>query len=217
MSQDRLDELLSTTEAPLRTQKWLYLFLPCLFLGATAADLSSQVVEETSWKTEQGQRVLQQRVLVDAPLNSVWQAYTTPEGLRSFVAPVADITLEVGGLREASYDPGARSGDPGMIVNEILTYLPREMFSLRVKEAPADFPYPDAVKALWTVVQLDETSRGAVWVTVTMLGFGSGHPWDTLYEAFGSGNATELRRLARLFESGPVDWGEIDTGLVRTK
>lgn len=192
-----------------RRGRWLLL---AVLLAGSPTLLAGQNVEDTTWVTPDGTRALRQRVVVDAPLDSVWRIYATPEGLRSVVAPVADIELEVGGTRSAVYDPAGRIGDPGTIVNEILTYLPREMFSLRVRRAPADFPYPGAVKELWTVVELDETLSGSVRVTATMLGFGEGPPWDALLEAFRQGNATELRRLARRFETGPVNWEEVFSG-----
>lgn len=168
-----------------------------------------QAVENTSYRDADGHRVLRQSVVVEAPVDSVWRAFTTGEGLRSFVAPVAEIDLEVGGRWEASYDRDARIGDPGNIVNEILSYLPREMLSIRVRRAPPDFPFPDEVKEVWTVIQLEEMDDGRSRVTETMLGWKEGRAWDALYAAFERDNATVFRRLSERFRSGPVDWDEV--------
>lgn len=148
-------------------------------------------------------------MVVDASLDSVWKAYTTAKGLRTFVAPVVDIDLRVGGIREASYDPDARVGDDGNILNEFLAYLPQEMLAMRVKRTPTGFPFPEVVKELWTVIHLDELGERRVRVTATMLGFEAGEPWDTLYETFERDNATELRRLVERFDSGPVNWRRV--------
>lgn len=183
-----------------------------LVASVAPSDAAAQVVETDALRMADGRRALRQSAVVDAPLDSVWTAYTTVEGLRTFVAPVVDIDLRVGGIREASYDPDAGVGDPGNILNEILAYLPREMFAMRVKRTPPGFPFPEAVKELWTVVQLEAAGERRVRVTATMLGFGAGEPWDALYEAFERDNATELRRLVERFESGPVDWRRVRDG-----
>lgn len=167
-----------------------------------------QAVENTSYRDADGRRVLRQSVVVEAPVDSAWRAFTTSEGLRSFVAPVAAIDLEVGGRWEASYDRDARIGDPGNIVNEILAYLPGEMLSIRVRRAPPDFPFPEEVKELWTVIQFDEAGPERTRVTETMLGWEEGRAWDALYAAFERDNATVFRRLRERFRTGPVDWEE---------
>lgn len=177
-----------------------------VFLAPAA--LVSQAVEGASRAGTDGRRVLRHEVVVPAPLDSVWRAFTTSEGLRSFVAPVAEIELEIGGRWEASYDPDARIGDPGNIVNEILSYLPRRMLSIRVRQAPDGFPFPEAVKRLWTVFLFEEVGDRRVRATSTMLGWGEGHPWDALREAFERDNAIVFRRLVRRFRTGPVDWSE---------
>lgn len=186
------------------------LAVAAVLLGALPVVLSGQTEDGTARAATEEGRTLRHQVTVDAPPDSVWRVFTTSTGLRSFVAPVAEIELRVGGRWEASYDPEARIGDPGNIVNEILSYLPGEMLSIRVARAPPGFPFPDAVKELWTVIQFEETERGGTRVTSTMLGFGRGAPWDALRAAFERDNATILRRLRRRFAAGPVDWSEDD-------
>lgn len=198
--------VVSTRREPTRGTGLAAPLLAALMMVGLPSGMASQVVETSSMRPPEGTRVLRQQVVVGAPLDSVWRAYTTKEGLRSFMAPVVSIDLRVGGMREASYDPDARIGDPGNIVNEILAYLPREMISFRVVQTPTGFPYPEAVKQLWTVVQLDPMEDERVRVTATMLGFGDGQPWDALYQAFRRDNMIEFRRLVERFETGPIDW-----------
>ena len=181
-----------------------------VLLGALPVVLSGQTKDGGARTAAEEGRTLRQQVTVDAPPDSVWRVFTTSTGLRSFVAPVAEIELRVGGRWEASYDPEARIGDPGNIVNEILSYLPGEMLSIRVARAPPGFPFPDAVKELWTVIQLEATGSGGTRVTSTMLGFGQGAPWDALHASFERDNDTVLRRLRRRFATGPVDWSGDD-------
>jgi len=179
---------------------------PALLALAGASSVAGQEVADSSYVAPDGRRVLHQSAVVDAPIDSVWSAFTTSEGLRSFVAPVAAIDLRIGGRWEASYDAAARIGDSANIVNEILSYLPRRMLSIRVRRAPPGFPYPGAVKELWTVIELREIPDGRVRVATSMAGYRSGEPWDDLYAAFRRDNAIVLRRLVRRFRTGPIDW-----------
>lgn len=195
----------------MRTSDIAGLVLAAVAAAAAPAAVSAQAVHSTTSTTADARGVLRQCVVVEAPADSVWRALSTAEGLRSFEAPVADITLAVGGLRREIYDPGGRLGGPRTIVNEILAFVPNEMMAIRVKRPPAEFPFPEAVKELWTVMELDDVGGERVRVTVTMLGFGEGSPWDTLRGFFRKGNATVLRRLAARFRTGPVDWDTVFT------
>jgi hypothetical protein len=42
-----------------------------------------------------------------------------------------------------------------------------------------------------------------------MLGWRDGSPWNELYTRFERDNATVLRRLAKRFTSGPIDWSAV--------
>ena len=63
-----------------------------------------QEVSNTSYIDLNGNHVLRHEITIVAPLQEVWNAFTTTEGLKSFVAPVASIDLKVGGIWEASYN-----------------------------------------------------------------------------------------------------------------
>jgi len=66
----------------------------CLLCGPLTAQDVSPIVSEG---------------LVDAPLAQVWAAFTTGEGLRSWMAPHAEIDLRVGGRMLATTTPRDRS------------------------------------------------------------------------------------------------------------
>ena len=48
---------------------------------------------------------------VEASLDQVWTAFTTSEGLRSWLAPHAEIDLRVGGLMRTNYSAQGQLGD----------------------------------------------------------------------------------------------------------
>lgn len=175
----------------------------------SAPAIAQDAVENTSYVTGEGLRVLRHEAVVHATAEDVWTAFTTSRGLRSFVAPVAAIDFGVGGRWEASYDPGADIGDPGNIVNEVIAYLPGEMLAIRVAQAPPDFPYPDLIRRVSTVIELEPVGSDRTRVVTTMVGWGAGPAWDRLYGTFERDNAIVLRRLRKRFRSGPIDWAAV--------
>lgn len=183
------------------------LFLLATFWSGLA--LAAEAVENTSYVLPNGERVLRQSGVVRAPIAEVWKAFTTTEGFRSFAAPVAAIELRVGAIWEASYRLEAKIGEPGNIQNEVLSYLPERMLSIRVRRTPPGFPHPEVAKSVWTVVLFEEVSGGMTRVTEVMLGWKSGPEWDEIYRFFERGNAIVLLRLQQRFDSGPINWKEI--------
>lgn len=174
-------------------------------LQATVA--AAGEVMESSYELPDGARVLRHEVLVAAPPDAVWQAFSTSEGLQTFAAPLIRIDLRPGGVWEASYAPEGRFGDPDNIRNEVLSYIPGQMLSIRITNTPPRFPHPELAKQVFTVIEMlrindPETTR----VRISMLPYGQGEEWDRLYALFRSGNAIVLKRLEERFTSGPVKW-----------
>ena len=61
--------------------------------------------------------------VVGAPVTAVWNAWATTAGLKSWLAPHADIDLRIDGIMRANYDPKGTLGDAvfsksGMSLNE---------------------------------------------------------------------------------------------------
>ena len=152
-------------------------------------------VRLTSYVSAAGDRVLRHEVDVNAPPSVVWKAFTTSEGLRGFVAPVAAIDLQIGGKWEASYDPKARLGDPGNIINEVISYVPERMLSIRVARTPAGFEHSDIAKAVWTVIEITDLGQGRSRVSTSMCGWKTGADWDAVYAFFEQGNTTVAEHL----------------------
>jgi uncharacterized protein YndB with AHSA1/START domain len=165
-----------------------------------------QEVSNTSYIDSNGNHVLRHEITITAPLQDVWNAFTTTEGLKSFAAPVASIDLKVGGIWEASYNRHAVIGDPANIQNEIMSFLPMEMLSIRIVQTPPGFPNPELGKSLWTVLQFHEVEAGRVRVVVTMLGWPKGSESDELFDLFNRGNAYTLFQLNRRLTEGPLRW-----------
>lgn len=167
---------------------------------------NAETITNTSYVLPTGERVLQQQAIVSAPLADIWRAFTTSEGLRSFMAPVALIDFRAGGIWEASYDPNAKIGDPGNIRNEVLAYVPMKMIVVRVVRTPPSFPHPDVAKSVWTVLEFEDLGFNRVRVSSSMVGWRSGPEWDQIYNFFERGNAQVLSELQKRFVEGPKKW-----------
>lgn len=148
--------------------------LVAALVAVRVASVQAQAVENTSYSSPSGERVLRYEATISAPLDSLWLAFTTSEGLRSFVARVVAIDFRIGGRWEASYNPAGRIGDSTNILNEIVAYLPREMFATRILSAPPSFPHADLAKRLATIYFFHEQSPRSTRVVVSMTGWEQG-------------------------------------------
>lgn len=163
-------------------------------------------VANSSYVEADGDRVLQLSIVVKATPAQVWRAFTTGEGYREWVAPVARIDLAVDGIVEASYDARAKIGDPYNIKNRIVAYVPERMLALRNIQAPSSFPHRDLFERVSTTIELEDLGLGRTRVQITAVGYGKEPGFDVLYRHFEWGNAYTLNELKRRFDTGPVDW-----------
>jgi uncharacterized protein YndB with AHSA1/START domain len=159
------------------------LLIALLATGARAQDLEPIVAEVT----------------VEAPVASVWAAWTTGAGLRSWLAPHADIELGIGERMRANYDPQGTLGDARTIENSILAYDPLRMLTLRVSRAPEGLPFPDAIHRMWTVIYFDAVEPERTRVRVVGLGFEADEESQRMRAFFERGNEMTLRLLQSHF------------------
>ena len=164
------------------------------------------VFQETSYIAASGEKILRHEVTVHASLSEVWKIFTTGEGLRSVIAPVAEIDFRLGGIWEATYDPKGKIGDPNNILNRVISYLPMEMISIQISRTPPGFPFSEVAKQIWTVIQFKEIDDQHVRIVTSMLGWKEGKDWQTVYNLFQQDNAIESQRLYERFKSGPRKW-----------
>jgi uncharacterized protein YndB with AHSA1/START domain len=141
--------------------------------------------------------------VVNAPVDQVWAALTTKEGVESWMVAHAEIDLKVGGAMKTHYDPQGVLGDAKAIENTILSYEPMHMLSIKVAKAPDTFPFPNAVKNMWTVIYLLSEGDQATRVREVSMGFGSDDESRKLRAFFDRGNAYTLQRLQQRFSVAP--------------
>jgi uncharacterized protein YndB with AHSA1/START domain len=139
--------------------------------------------------------------VVAAPLADVWTAFTTKEGQESWMVAHSEIDLKIGGQMRTHYDPKGVIGDAKTIENRIICYDPKRMLSLKVSKPPDGFPFPNAVKNMWTVIYFEANSPTTTRVRIVGLGFGDDEESKKMRAFFDRGNAFTLKKLQEKFAS----------------
>ena len=141
--------------------------------------------------------------IVDATLAEVWAAWNTTEGLKSWLAPHAEIDLRIGGLMRTNYNPEGLLGDEQTIENIVLSYEPMGMLSIKVKKTPAGFPFPNAIQNMWTNMYFEPAGPDQTHIRIVGLGFESNEESQRMRAFFDEGNAITLKQLQTHFAAAP--------------
>lgn len=146
-----------------------------------------------------GEDRLVHALVIDGSVDEVWMAFTTKKGIESWMVPVAEIELKVGGKMRTSYDATSTLRDGKTIENTILSFDPKRMLSIKATKPPEGFPFAEAIKSMWTVIYFDELGPKQTRVTVVGLGYGTDEESKKLREHFDKGNAFTLEQLRKRF------------------
>lgn len=142
-------------------------------------------------------------ITIEAPVEAVWAAWTTSDGLRAWLAPHAETDLRVGGSMRTNHKADGALGDPGTIENTILSFEPQRMLSIKVAKAPAGFPFPNAVRTMWTVLYFEPEGADRTRLRVVGLGFGPDEESQKMRAFFEKGNEFTLKQLQSHFSKKP--------------
>ena len=155
--------------------------------------------------------------IVDAPIEAVWDAFTTKEGIESWMVPHAEIDLRVGGKMRTTYDPNGVIGDDSTIENTILSFDPPHMLSIKATKPPANFPMKEAIKNMWSVIYLDPVDSKRTRITVVGMGYGDDEASQTLRKHFDAGNTWTINKLQERFGKAPATQPVDISGLLPDK
>jgi uncharacterized protein YndB with AHSA1/START domain len=177
--------------------------------STVAADTTkSDIVYNTSYSTSEGEKVMRIEMTVNAPREEVWKLHTTNEGLKTFMAPVIDIEMKLGGKWEASYDMDAKIGDPANIINRVICYEPGKMFAIKTDRAPKDYASEEVLNSMFTILELEKVSDTKTKITETTVGWKDTEEYNKLWEPSLSANKMLLEGFAKRLKTGPVNWLE---------
>ena len=148
-------------------------------------------------------KILRKEAITSTPITDVWTAWTTTEGITSFLAPKANIKLETHGPYEVFFDPEAPLGFRGTEGCKIIGLDTGKMLSSEWK-APPDFP--NVRRQKMRVDIYFERVLALTRVRVAHSGWREGEEWDATYEFFDRTWDLDLARMQHRFSSGPIDW-----------
>ncbi len=139
--------------------------------------------------------------IVDAPVAQVWHAFTTREGVESWMVAHAEVDFRVGGLVRTTYRKEGVIGDEGTIENAVLSFDPQRMFSMRIAKYPKGFPFVNAYKSTWSVVYFEPLGDNKTKVSIRMLGYTEDEESQKMRAFFVRGNQYTLDQLAAKFRA----------------
>jgi uncharacterized protein YndB with AHSA1/START domain len=170
-------------------------FLACRCVPLAAGDSPAKA----SSAQVSAEKVLRLALTIPAPLSEVWHAFSTSEGLSTWLTPGAIVDLRPGGEWTAHY-PGGKTGG-----GTIISFIPERELVLSAM-APEQFP---SVRATRTRARFRFVSRGdSTMVELEQTAWQNGPEWDKAYEYLFAGNAYLLATLHRRFVNGPIDWAK---------
>ncbi|MEO7335561.1 MAG: SRPBCC domain-containing protein [Caldimonas sp.] len=161
------------------------------------------------------ERAIDMDVIVAAPIDSVWQAWTTRAGIESFFAPEAEIEPRVGGAFHIHMDPLAEPGMKGADDMRFMALQKPTMLSFDWN-APPSLP-ETRTQRTFVVVRLADLDGKSTRVTLHHTGWGNGGEWDRTFDYFDRAWGRVLGNLKKRFDDGPQDWGEWLEGLRKAR
>lgn len=165
-------------------------------LGPAAALLLSLGTPAHLAAAEPGDPVVSE-VVVDAPVQAVWDALTTRDGMEAWAtASHSEIELALGEIWRSSYSANSKLDDDSVIETEVLAFDPPRMLAARTRKPPADFPFPNAILHTWYVTYLEPVGETRTRVIHRMFGFTDDEESQKMRAFFVRGNQYSLEQLA---------------------
>lgn len=152
-------------------------------------------VTVVGFAAEPGEPLVSEAV-IDAPVRTVWDLFTTREGMESWAVARAAIELRIGATWRTSYTATSTLQDDTVIETEVLAFDPGRMLAARTTRPPAGFPFRTAIRQTWYVIYLEPLGDARTRVVHRMFGFTEDEESRKMRAFFERGNAYELRQLA---------------------
>lgn len=150
------------------------------------------------------ERSIDKEVVVAAPIQVVWQSWTTKAGIESFFAPEAEIDARVGGAFHIHINP---FGEPGMKGADDMRFMALQAPTMLSFDWNAPPSLPEIRKQrTFVVVRLADVDGKSTRVSLHHTGWGTGGDWDKTFAYFDRGWSNVLASLKKRHETGPVDW-----------
>jgi len=150
------------------------------------------------------EKAIDREVIVKAPVDKVWQAWTTTEGIKTFFAPDGHVELRVDGPFEIFFNPYAPAGEKGADGMRIIGFQENRMLSF-TWNAPPHLPEARKQRSV-VIVRFESAGEGQTRVSLHHVGWGEGGEWDKAFAYFSTAWPHVLQNLQESFSKGPVNW-----------
>lgn len=143
---------------------------------------------------------------LNAPVETVYNAWTTAEGIKSFFAPDCDINIKLLGDYHIYFFPDAPEGSRGAEDEIVISHQKNKMLSF-TWGSPPSFPSIRANQKTIVLIYFEKIDDARSKLTFIQSGWGFGEEWDKCYQYFESAwGKVVLARLKYYLAEGPVDW-----------
>jgi uncharacterized protein YndB with AHSA1/START domain len=183
----------------------MILFAALLLAAADPAPAPVPVTVVERSETD-GTHTLVFEAVIDAPASAVWNALTTPEGWRTWVAPVARQVDGTPDVIEASYNPAAQPGDATTIRQQFIERVPNRKAVYRTVKAPTGFPHFETFARVTHTAELEPIDSFHTRFRLTDRGYSDDAAGRQLLAFFREGNRETLDHLRQRFITGPIEW-----------
>ena len=168
-----------------------------LVLAAVLAPAIRGAGPVTVTKVASPAKALQFEVTVPGSLDAVWDAFTTSDGLASWLWRDVRVEAKPGGDWLAIFPQSTGGGT-------ILSLTPKRQIVISAL-APDRFPAVRETRTQATF-EFSPMSPSSTKVTLVQTGWKSGVEWDAAYDYLAGGNAELLTQLFQRFSTGPIAW-----------
>lgn len=155
---------------------------------------------------EDGQLFLRQEVVLNTDIASAWALWTTAEGARAWIAPVAEVDLRPGGSIRTHYDATAAIGDPGTIETMIVNFVPEKLLTLQADLAPVQADWlAEAIRAeagnLYNVIEFEALGDNRTRIISWGIGYRDDPEWQTMIDFFTRANRWTFGELQKAVDA----------------
>lgn len=160
-------------------------------------------------------RSLHKETIVAAPVERVWWAWTTSEGMAAWWAKESWIQLEVGGAFELYFLRDQPRGLQGTEGCRILSFVPGELLSFSWN-FPPEIP-EIRFEHTWVVLRFAQAGRAHTRVTLDQLGWKAGPAWKAGWKYFDEAWAEVLERFRERIAAARVGGRKEKAGFSRAR
>jgi uncharacterized protein YndB with AHSA1/START domain len=159
----------------------------------------AQEVTDKSYVTKTGEKVLRFEMTMPVDAKRVWRAFSDPEDMKGWIAPVIQLDLRIGGTLLTNYEKTAKITDASTIRLSIINYLEGELMTYKVELKNNVFPkkVQDEDQNLQEIIQIFDLGGGKTRLVSSMIGWGAGKEWDDAYAFFAKGNKWTYEELIK--------------------